>query len=158
MKSIDPFSTQYWEPTPPAVTRMDPPRLPLNALKSNSSTINVVSNAKPVKPFFTSASDLLKLNPAQPTQTALPTQSEPAVRAPAANAKPKKLVPQEDMPAFKQEIEGSNLSKVGLIEVLKKKFPGRSGAMIKSTLEIVAKRVGAKEADKRWVLIEEGGA
>lgn len=62
------------------------------------------------------------------------------------------------MPAFKQEIEGSNLSKVGLIEVLKKKFPGRSGAMIKSTLEIVAKRVGAKEADKRWVLIEEGGA
>lgn len=62
------------------------------------------------------------------------------------------------MPAFKQAISGSDLSKVGLIEVLKKKFPGKSGAAIKSTLELVAKRVGAKEADKRWVLIEGGGA
>lgn len=75
-----------------------------------------------------------------------------------ANVKPKKLVPEEDMPAFKQEIEGSNLSKIGLIEVLKKKFPGRSGAAIKDTLELVAKRVGAKQADKIWVLIENGGA
>jgi chromatin assembly factor 1 subunit A len=57
------------------------------------------------------------------------------------------------MPAFKQEIEGSNLSKVGLIEVLKKKFPGRSGAAIKATLETIAKRVGAKEVDKRWVVV-----
>ena len=68
MKSIDPFSTQYWEPTPPAVTKMDPPRLPLNALKSNSSTVNSLSNSKPVKPFFTSAADLLKLNPQNPSK------------------------------------------------------------------------------------------
>jgi chromatin assembly factor 1 subunit A len=78
--------------------------------------------------------------------------------APAVSSKSKKLVSAEDMPAFKQEIAGSNLSKVGLIEVLKKKFPGRSGAAIKSTLELVAKRVGAKEADKRWVIVDEGGA
>jgi chromatin assembly factor 1 subunit A len=58
------------------------------------------------------------------------------------------------MPAFKAAIEGSDLSKVGLIEVLKKKFPGRSGAAIKGTLEVVARRVGAKEADKRWVLVD----
>lgn len=62
------------------------------------------------------------------------------------------------MDDFKREVEGSNLSKVGLIEVLKKKFPGRSGAAIKSTLEMVAKRVGSKEVDKRWVLVDEGGA
>ena len=68
--------------------------------------------------------------------------------------KPKKLLTDEDMPAFKAAIEGSDLSKVGLIEVLKKKFPGRSGAAIKGTLEVVARRVGQKEADKRWVLVD----
>lgn len=62
------------------------------------------------------------------------------------------------MQNFKTEIEGSNLSKVGLIEVLKKKFPGRSGAAIKATLEVVAQRVGVKEADKRWVLVEDVGS
>ncbi len=46
------------------------------------------------------------------------------------------------------------MSKVGLIEVLKKKFPGRSAAAIKGTLETVAKRVGVKEVDKRWVLMD----
>ena len=62
------------------------------------------------------------------------------------------------MDDFKREVEGSNLSKIGLIEVLKKKFPGRSGAAIKTTLEAVAKRVGSKEVDKRWVIVEVGGA
>lgn len=57
------------------------------------------------------------------------------------------------MPAFKAAIQGSDLSKVGLIEVLKKKFPGRSAAAIKGTLETVARRVGVKEVDKRWVLL-----
>jgi len=41
-----------------------------------------------------------------------------------------------------------------LIEVLKKKFPGRPAAAIKGTLETVAKRVGAKEVDKRWVILD----
>jgi chromatin assembly factor 1 subunit A len=172
MKTIDPFSSQYWEPTPPAHSTMDPPRLPLNVLKANSSTVNGILNAtKPVKQFFASASDLLKLNPALPSQsqlsthptpipplsTALPSASHTDATASAVNSKPKKLVPVEDMDAFKQEIEGSNLSKIGLIEVLKKKFPGRSGAAIKTTLEMVAKRVGSKEVDKRWVLFGESG-
>ena len=170
MKSIDPFSSQYWEPTIVAHTTMDPPRVPLNTLKASSLTVNGSSNpAKPVKPFFTSASDLLKLNPSPgqlsthltpipPHSTALPSSSNTGLTAPAATAKPKKLVPAEDMHDFKREIEGSNLSKVGLIEVLKKKFPGRSGAAIKSTLELIAKRAGTKEVDKRWVIVDESNA
>ncbi len=71
------------------------------------------------------------------------------------NGKPKKLIPADDIPAFKQAIlKFDNLTKTGLIEVLKKEFPGRGAPCIKATLEGVAQRVGAKEADKRWVLNE----
>jgi len=57
------------------------------------------------------------------------------------------------MPTFRAAIEGSDLSKLGLIEVLKKKFPGRPAATIKATLEATAKREGAKEAEKRWRVV-----
>lgn len=43
---------------------------------------------------------------------------------------------------------------MGLIEVLKKQFPNAKAAAIKGTLETVARRVGAKEADKRWVIVD----
>jgi len=59
------------------------------------------------------------------------------------------------MESFRNEVRGSDLSKVGLIEVLKKKFPGRTGAQVKATVEQYAKRVGAKEVEKRWVLVDE---
>ena len=62
------------------------------------------------------------------------------------------------MEAFKREVQGNDLSKVGLIEVLKKKFPGRGAAAIKDTLELVAKRVGGKASEKRWVLIDGVGS
>ena len=57
------------------------------------------------------------------------------------------------MQAFRTAVEGSDLSKVGLVEVLKKKFPGRPAAVIKATLEATAKREGAKEAEKRWRVV-----
>jgi chromatin assembly factor 1 subunit A len=170
MKTIDPFSTKYWDATP-ATTAMDPPRLPLNALKSNASIVNGTLSTKPVTSFFKSGSDVLKINPTLPPQppssaapvrisqsTALLSSSHSNPKAPATSTKPKKLMPLEDMNDFKREVEGSNLSKVGLIEVLKKRFPGRSAAAIKSTLEMVAKRVGNKEADKRWALVGDGRA
>jgi chromatin assembly factor 1 subunit A len=39
------------------------------------------------------------------------------------------------------------------VEILKKKFPSCSKDAIKGTLDSVAVRQGAKEVDKRWVLI-----
>jgi chromatin assembly factor 1 subunit A len=92
-----------------------------------------------------------------------PLLSQPPSSTPSSTAaisgkpaKEKKLLPTDDLEKFKREVEGSDLSKVGLIEVLKKKFPGRTAPMIKNTLEAVAKRMGNKEADKRWVLIDGG--
>jgi hypothetical protein len=71
---------------------------------------------------------------------------------------PKKLISVEDMPAFKKAVNGSDLSKIGLIEVLNKQFSKISKSTIKYTLETIAKRVGTKEAEKRWILIEERGS
>jgi chromatin assembly factor 1 subunit A len=147
-KSIDPFSSHYWAPAATKVTTMEPPRLPLNTLKSNSLYNNGLSSAsKPVKPFFGPASPHSKF-PIQP--------QPPGTLAAASKGKEKKLLPKEDWASFKEEIQGSNLSKVGLIEVLKKKFPKATGGMVKATLEAVAQRVGKKECEKRWVVSEDG--
>ena len=131
---------------------MEPPRIPLNIMKNTSVNFNNPSLiSKPVKPFFTPASEVLKSQSSSPipAQAQLQSQSKPT------DSKPKKLLADSDMGAFKQAIDGSDLSKVGLIEVLKKKFPGRPAASIKATLEVVARREGKKEAEKRWVLIGE---
>jgi chromatin assembly factor 1 subunit A len=128
---------------------MEPPRVPLTNLKHNSSTMN---SSKPIKPFFTPAFDLLKSQDPNNTYSSLSTPQ--LSRKPE---KPKKLLPQEDMQTFKDAVRGNDLSKVGLIEVLKKKFPGRTAGQVKATLEMCARRVGDKEKDKRWALIEEIG-
>ncbi len=153
IKSIDPFSKSYWEPIQAS---MDPPRIPLNAMKPTSANFNSpITTSKPVKPFFTTASDVLKSSPSLLPQPATQPPPRGPGRPPNPNKdqKPKKLLAQDDMPAFRAAVEGSDLSKVGLIEVLKKKFPGRPGASIKATLEATAKREGAKEADKRWRVV-----
>lgn len=115
---------------------MEPPRMPLNAIKSTSAGMNGPGN-KAANLFNTS--DTKKL----------------ATQGCSAAQHPKKLVSMEDMPAFKEAIHGSELSKLGLIEVLNKQFSKISKSTIKYTLETIAKRVGTKEAEKRWVLIEE---
>jgi chromatin assembly factor 1 subunit A len=110
-------------------------------MKTTSVNVNgilPISN-KPVKSFFGIDSP----------------KSSPNGQA-SKDSKPKKLLSADDLPAFKQAIVGSDLSKVGLIEVLKKQFPGRPAAAIKSTLEQVARRgrPGEKEKDKRWLLVD----
>jgi chromatin assembly factor 1 subunit A len=150
IKSLDPFSTSYWQPAP-SIASMEPPRLPLNTLKTTSVTVNgKTSSSKPVKPFFPPASSTLS------TASSTGSGSTPESKDKDKDGKPKKLLPAEDLPAFKAALVGSDLSKVGLIEVLKKKFPGRPGMAIKNTLEAVAKRgnPGEKEKDKRWVLLD----
>ena len=160
LKSIDPFSTSYWDRPPGTSTTnstpMDPPRLPLNAMKSTSSNVNGpnTNTTKPIKPFFTPASDLVKSTIPQQQLSQFPAHPSSSTAASSKPAKEKKLLPAEDLDNFKREVDGSNLSKVGLIEVLKKKFPGRKAPIIKNTLEAVAKRVGSKEADKRWMLLD----
>ncbi|PBP16356.1 chromatin assembly factor 1 subunit A [Diplocarpon rosae] len=144
--TIDPFSTSYWASPLTTSTSMDPPRIPLKCTSSNIA----IPSAKPVKSFFSAASDI-NTEPGSHSPPEAPKPRGPKPRDPTLD-KPKKTLPEADLAAFKAAVEGSDLSKIGLIEVLKKKFPGRPAAAIKGTLELVARREGKKEVEKRWVL------
>jgi chromatin assembly factor 1 subunit A len=101
------------------------------------------------KPFFAPPSAFSNLSTGA-LQTPLPAASK--------GGKEKKVLSPEDLASFKEEVQGSNLSKVGLIEVLKKKFPKATGSMVKATLEAVAQRVGKKESEKRWIVNDDAGS
>jgi chromatin assembly factor 1 subunit A len=106
--SIDPFSTAYWAPPPTApvaapaaiskdstiTSMMQPPRLPLTQRPMNSM--------------------MNSLN------------STPIAAASGAGGKPpkppKRLIPPDQLPEFKAQVEGSDLTKIALIEALKKKY------------------------------------
>lgn len=65
-------------------------------------------------------------------------------KVPVSNAK---LVPADIMEDFKKAVLGSDDTKTGLIENLKKRFPKATKEAIKQTLDVVAVRVG-----KQWQL------
>ncbi|KAF1813890.1 hypothetical protein P152DRAFT_457269 [Eremomyces bilateralis CBS 781.70] len=141
--SIDPYSVSYWEKVSPKPTAsgsslfaklssgkssMDPPRLPLT-VRPNSFLNG--SNTGPI-----------------------PTKS---IGAKALSAAPgqKRLVGSEQLPEFKQAIEGSDLTKIAIVEDLKKRFPKIPKDAIINTLNLVAERIGPKATEKRWVLRPE---
>jgi chromatin assembly factor 1 subunit A len=132
--TIDPFSTSYWMPESSLVVpapsankdaagTMHPPRAPLA-----QRTMNGLLNT---------------LNTPQQTTTA----------GAAKPTKAKRMIPPEQLPAFKAEIDGKDLTKIGMIEALKKVFPKLPKDAITNTLSVVAARVGPTEKEKRWVLI-----
>lgn len=140
--SIDPYSTIYW---PDAISNstqvptsrtsqsvMDPPRIPLNV--TNRVNLLVPSHSSGVdglKPQQISTNQSLQHKPSQA---------------------PKRMVSQDVLEDFKRAIEGSDLTKAGLVEVLKKQFPKQSKDAIKDTIGAVAERVGKREQDKKWVI------
>lgn len=85
------------------------------------------------------------------------------------SSKAKRPFPPDQLADFKEAVEGSDLSKIGLVEILKKRlvptvsafrayansyisrFPKVSKDTLKATLDQVAARVGQKEVDKKWV-------
>lgn len=136
---IDPYSTSYWKPyastnsmnaTPHIKgTLMEPPRIPLNPINRQNTLLN-------------------------PSAAALKTQTTSLdANAPMKATKcPKRLIPIELWEEFKQAVDGNEFTKVGLLEVLKKQFPKQPKAALRDTLDTLAERVGAKEAEKKWVL------
>ncbi|KAJ4293607.1 chromatin assembly factor-I (CAF-I) p90 subunit [Kalmusia sp. IMI 367209] len=133
--SIDPFSTTYWAPEPSATRNiqamvkgdqaggsMNPPRLPLTS--------------RPVNPLMNT------LNATQKTSAG----------SAAKPVKAKRMISPDLLPAFKAEVQGQDLTKIGMIEALKKKFPKVPKDAITNTLTDIAKRVGPSEKEKRWVL------
>ena len=70
----------------------------------------------------------------------------------AKTGKPKRTVPANLLPEFKATVEGSDLTKIGMIEALKKKFPKVPKDALTNTLTEVAQRIGPSASEKRWVL------
>ncbi|KAI9878280.1 MAG: hypothetical protein M1830_001380 [Pleopsidium flavum] len=166
---LDPLSTAYWADTNASLTissidtasskfessLMNPPRLPLHVINRTNTVING---------HVTSPLTLLdsegKVVSSTPTCATLSKVQKPG----------KRQVAPELMPEFKKAIQGSDLTKAGLIEILKKqyvvpdrvtewkwtdmhvRFPKTSKDAIKDTLTTIADRVGSKEADKRWII------
>ncbi|KLJ09513.1 hypothetical protein EMPG_15070 [Blastomyces silverae] len=149
---IDPFSSVYWsKPTPAS-------RSPLRHLTHRSNQpldragamINTLSQKQ-----FSQSSGLLQPPCTLPStlSATLPSGQSTLLPVAASNQKPRRPFPPHQVAEFKEVIAGSNLTKAGLIEVLKKRFPKVSKDIIKDTLTSTAQRLGQKEADKKWVLI-----
>lgn len=93
----------------------------------------------------------IPLSPINRTNALLkaPTTVSNTNKAPKAT---KRFVDPEILDEFKEAIVGSDLTKMGLCEILKKRFPKQKKDAIRDTLEAVAERVGERVADKKWVL------
>ncbi|KAF2402932.1 hypothetical protein EJ06DRAFT_314881 [Trichodelitschia bisporula] len=137
--SVDPHSTKYWDsesataaaPTNPgsAATKT---RFPLQTRLNGSSPLD-----KPVPPVGAKAAGT-------------------GPKALATLATTKRMVPAEDLAAFKEAIDGSDMTKIALIEDLKRKFPKITKDAIVNTLGAVAVRVGSRAAEKKWKLLDDG--
>lgn len=135
---IDPFSSRHWDedcrPKPMKQESysavMQPPRLPLSSLSPNTTSVVKLESAINSKPGSSNS------------------------KKKANNDKQPKLIDANFMEDFRKAVSGSDLTKIGLIEVLKKQFPQCSKEAIKDTLSAVAVRVGKKETEKKWQLVD----
>ncbi|MCJ1382006.1 hypothetical protein MMC17_005118 [Xylographa soralifera] len=142
---LNPYSTSYWPMTQSGAidnstrspTTMAPPRVPLSIINKSN---NILPSSSPHLGTDTKIGDA-NCFPLKPS-TIKPRNSVPS-----------KPIPSDLLEDFKKAIDGSDLTKAGLIEVLKKKFPSITKGTVQDTIALVADRVGKKESDKRWRLL-----
>ncbi|EZF29592.1 hypothetical protein H101_06742 [Trichophyton interdigitale H6] len=134
---IDPFSTQYWETKP--------------KVSPGNSAFKVPHRPSTGKAPLSKSQQQSLLSPSSATKSS--KHLTPMVVVPVSKPKPRIQFPEDKLDEFKEAVSGSNLTKAGLIEVLKKRFPKVSKDIIKETLTILAARQGQKEVDKKWVLL-----
>ena len=101
---IDPYTTAYWQPTNsnnsvqassrPQGSLMEPPRIPLNLTNRQNAKLS-----SPDKDF----------------------KSDPPVKMKPSKG-PKRFLPSELMNEFKNAVQGNDLTKVGILEILKKQY------------------------------------
>ncbi|OAL46863.1 hypothetical protein IQ07DRAFT_623772 [Pyrenochaeta sp. DS3sAY3a] len=137
---IDPFSTTYWAPETIIHTTLSS-TVGRDATHGSNATMN-----PPRAPLQLRTGNGL-LNTISLQNSTSGSASKPA--------KAKRLIPNDQLPAFKAEIEGQDLTKLGMVEALKKAFPKLPKDAITNTLSLVAARVGPTEKEKRWVLINQ---
>jgi chromatin assembly factor 1 subunit A len=134
--AIDPFSTAYWTPEPSLV-------VPAAATTKDGSTTGSMNPPRAPLTQRTMNGLLNTLNP---------TQQAPSATG-SKQTKAKRMIPSEQLQAFKDEVNGKDLTKIGMVEALKKVFPKLPKDAITNTLSVVAARIGPTEKEKRWVLI-----
>ncbi|KAF2448630.1 hypothetical protein P171DRAFT_518118 [Karstenula rhodostoma CBS 690.94] len=135
---IDPFSDSYWAPET-SVSRASVQA----AIKGDQSSRWINAPRLPLT--------------ARPVNGLMNTLNGPQKASPALDAKggkAKRMIDASLVPAFKAEVAGSDLTKIGMIEALKKKFPKVPKDAITNTLTEVAQRIGPSAAEKRWVLFD----
>ncbi|KAM0717807.1 hypothetical protein Q7P37_006139 [Cladosporium fusiforme] len=142
-KTIDPFSTAYWEPA-----IMPPPGIPVKDTFGLSQ-----SQRQPLKERHISNSatpDLIGAAEGQkgPINSVAATQGEKRGRKPAP-----KVLSKEDLDEFKDAVVGSALKKADLCKGLKSRFPKIPNDVIKDTLGSHFAQVGSKRDDKKWVYV-----
>jgi len=135
--SIDPFSTAYWLSEPPQ---------PTSAISTTNKGLTSIGSMNPPRAPLAQRTMNGLLN-------TLNTPIMPTASTTAKPAKAKRMIPSDQLSAFKAEIDGKDLTKLGMIEALKKAFPKLPKDAISNTLSVVAARVGPTEKEKRWVLI-----
>ncbi|RAL07007.1 putative chromatin assembly factor 1 subunit A [Aspergillus homomorphus CBS 101889] len=128
---IDPFSTVYWQKPKPAESAPSTMGLGRSTLHAFMSQTVSGSHKGSVGGGSTADGSALAVVTAGRTK--------------------QRTFPAEKLGEFKQVVDGSDLTKLGLLEILKKRFPKVSKDVLKDTLNSVATRVGQKEADKKWV-------
>ena len=126
--SINPFSSAYW-------VQEQPPQA------AGPITVSMTGSMNPPR---------LPLQPRPNIANSGSVKMAPSATAPKA---PKRLIPAELMEDFKAAINGSDLTKLALVEALKKQFSKVPKDAITNTLNAVAVREGSKNAEKRWKLI-----
>ncbi|MCJ1310423.1 hypothetical protein MMC25_004087 [Agyrium rufum] len=149
---IDPFSTSYWasqqatssnaapittQISTPQSVRPSPFAMPPPAQRVPLHTVSPSAANLPIVPVLRPGADASKL---------------PLSNGIVVTKLPKKSLPADLLEDFKRAVDGSDLTKAGLIEILKKQFPKVGKDTIKDTVGIVAERIGKTEVEKRWRL------
>lgn len=159
-KTIDPFSTSYWEPS-----IMPPPGVPVR----DSFGLSQQATRQPLKERHNSNSatpDLVGAAEGQKGPIMAASQGEKRGRKPAP-----RVLSKEDMDEFKDAVVGSALKKADLSKGLKSRcvhslsstlpqhtdnihrFPKIPNDVIKDTLGSHFAQVGSKRDDKKWVYV-----
>lgn len=107
---LDPYSTSYWPIAGKATID-----------SSSNISLNSTSMAAPPRIPLNAIHNLLPMNITVPGSKSLDAPSKP--QGPRSKASgPSKPIPPELLDDFKKAVDGSDLTKAGLIEVLKKKY------------------------------------
>ena len=133
---IDPFSRSYWPSPENSPQKKTSGQLTLNMPPPNRTPLLTLQGPNQLLAGTTQSKQ---------------SSTTKSAKAGAAAAKP--LAP-ELLDDFKKAVDGSDLTKLGLVEVLKKKFSSATKGTLETTLAQIAVREGPKPSEKRWRLID----